>query len=54
MVFFQSLQMLYTHGQPTDITYWCPKYAIYNETSSVDYLCKLSGAATVLTLKKEA
>ncbi len=37
-----------THGQQIDITYWSPKYAIYNEISSVDYLCELSGAAAGL------
>ncbi len=37
-----------THGQQIDITYWPPKYAIYNDISSVDYLCELSGAAAGL------
>ncbi len=40
------------HGQQIDITYWSPKYAIYNEISSVDYLCELSGAAAGLDWTK--
>ncbi len=34
--------------QFADITYWSTKYTIYNEISSVDYLCELSGAAAGL------
>ncbi len=30
--------------QFADITYGTPKYAKYDETSSVDYLCELSGS----------
>ncbi len=37
-----------TRGQQIDITYWSPKYAKYSETSSVYYLCELSGAAAGL------
>ncbi len=68
MGFFLSLQKLSTPGFMMeidntkgaslcslliDITYWSPKYAKYNETSSVDYLCKLSGAAAGLFIRKK-
>ncbi len=44
------VEMDNTRREAPYVTYWFPKYAIYNEISSVDYLCELSGAAAGLLL----